>query len=79
MVEPMLPALGLDSGTGRALAAAATAAGSIALVHVNDPLFWIAASVGKLSPLRALGLITIGSAVVSVTALFALMALKFVL
>jgi GntP family gluconate:H+ symporter len=79
MVEPMLPALGLDSGTGRALAAAATAAGSIALVHVNDPLFWIAASVGKLSPLRALGLITIGSAVVSVTALIALLALKFVL
>jgi GntP family gluconate:H+ symporter len=79
MVEPMLPALGLDSGTGRALAAAATAAGSIALVHVNDPLFWIAASMGKLSPLRALGLITVGSGAVAVTALIALMALKFVL
>jgi GntP family gluconate:H+ symporter len=79
MVEPMLPALGLDSATGRALAAAAAAAGSIALVHVNDPLFWIAASMGKLSPLRALGLITLGSAVVSITALIALMALRLVL
>ena len=79
MVEPMLPALGLDSATGRALAAAATAAGSIALVHVNDPLFWIAASIGKLSPLRALGLITLGSGALSIAALIALMALRFVL
>jgi len=79
MVEPMLPALGLDSATGRALAAAAAAAGSIALVHVNDPLFWIAASIGKLSPLRALGLITLGSGAISITALIALMALRLVL
>jgi GntP family gluconate:H+ symporter len=79
MIEPMLPALGLDSGTGRALAAAATAAGSIALVHVNDPLFWIAASMARVPPLRALGLITLGSGVVSVTALIVLIALKFVL
>jgi len=79
MVEPMLPALGLDSATGRALAAAATAAGSIALVHVNDPLFWIAASIGKLSPLRALGLITLGSGALSIAALIALMALRLVL
>lgn len=79
MVEPMLPALGLDSATGRALAAAAAAAGSIAVVHVNDPLFWIAASMGRLSPLRALGLITLGSAAISITALIALMALRLVL
>jgi GntP family gluconate:H+ symporter len=79
MVEPMLPALGLDSATGRALAAAAAAAGSIAVVHVNDPLFWIAASIGRLSPLRALGLITLGSAAISIAALIALMALRLVL
>ncbi len=79
MVEPMLPALGLDSATGRALAAAAAAAGSIAVVHVNDPLFWIAASIGKLSPLRALGLITLGSTAISLAALTALMGLRLVL
>jgi GntP family gluconate:H+ symporter len=79
MVEPMLPALGLDSATGHALAAAATAAGSIALVHVNDPLFWIAASIGKLSPLRALGLITAGSGAIALAALALLMALRLVL
>jgi GntP family gluconate:H+ symporter len=79
MVEPMLPALGLDSPSGRAPAAAATAAGSIALVHVNDPLFWIAASVGKLSPARALGLITLGSGAIAAAALVVLVAIRLVL
>ena len=78
MVEPMLPALGLDSGTGRALAAAATAAGSIAVVHLNDPIFWIAASVGKLSPARALSLVTVGSGAIAVAALALLMAIRLV-
>ena len=48
MVEPMLPALGLDSAhLGCALAAASVGAGSIAVCHVNDPLFWIAATHGR--------------------------------
>ena len=61
MVEPMLPALGLDSASGRALAAAAVGAGSMAVCHVNDPFFWIAAH-GQLSPGRALYVISLGSA-----------------
>jgi GntP family gluconate:H+ symporter len=79
MVEPMLPALGLDSATGRALAAAAVGAGSIAVVHLNDPLFWIAADMAKLSPTRALGLITVGSAVISMAVMIALLGLRLVL
>jgi GntP family gluconate:H+ symporter len=79
MIEPMLPALGLDSATGRALAAAAVGAGSIAVVHMNDPLFWIAADMGKLSPTRALGLITVGSAILSLLTLFALLGLRLIL
>jgi GntP family gluconate:H+ symporter len=69
MVEPMLPALGLDSATGRALAAAAVGAGSIAICHVNDPFFWIAAHMAGLSPGRALSLISLGSLAISVAAL----------
>ncbi|MBS0547755.1 MAG: GntP family permease [Proteobacteria bacterium] len=79
MVEPMLPALGLDSASGRALAAAATGVGAMAVVHVNDPLFWIAADMGKLSPARALLLITGGSAVVAAAAMIALLGLRLVL
>jgi len=76
MVEPMLPALGLDSATGRALAAAAVGAGSMAICHVNDPFFWIAASMSRLSPGRALGVISLGSAVMAIGALVAIAAVR---
>lgn len=79
MVEPMLPALGLDSATGRALAAAAAGIGSVAVVHFNDPLFWIAADMAKLPPARALRWITLGSVAVSILAMAILLALKLVL
>lgn len=69
MVEPMLPALGLDSTSGRALAAAAVGAGSMAICHVNDPFFWIAAHMGRLSPGRALYVISLGSVVMAAGAL----------
>jgi GntP family gluconate:H+ symporter len=79
MVEPMLPTLGLDSAAGRALAAAAVGAGSIAICHVNDPFFWIAAHMTDLAPGQALRTISLGSAAVALVALLALAALKIVL
>jgi GntP family gluconate:H+ symporter len=79
MVDPMLPALGLDSASGRALAAAAAGAGSIAICHVNDPFFWIAAHMAGVSPARALRTISLGSLVISVTACVLLFALRLLL
>jgi GntP family gluconate:H+ symporter len=76
MVEPMLPALGLDSASGRALAAAAVGAGSMAVCHVNDPFFWIAASMGRLSPARALFVISAGSALMASGALVVIAAMR---
>ena len=76
MVEPLLPALGLDSTVGRALAAAAVGAGSMAICHVNDPLFWIAAHMAKLSPGRALVVISLGSVVMAAGALAVLAAIR---
>lgn len=72
MVEAMLPALGLESTMGRVLTAAAVGAGSISICHVNDPLFWIAASMARLSTGRALLLVSGGSAVVALGALLLL-------
>jgi GntP family gluconate:H+ symporter len=79
MVEPMLPALGLDSASGRALVAAAVGAGSIAICHVNDPFFWIAASMGGLTPLQALRAISLGSLAIGIAALGLLAAVRVVL
>jgi GntP family gluconate:H+ symporter len=76
MVEPMLPALGLDSASGRALAAAAVGAGSIAICHVNDPFFWIAAHMARLSPGRALYVISLGSVVMAAGALVVIAAIR---
>jgi GntP family gluconate:H+ symporter len=76
MVEPMLPALGLDGALGRSLAAAAVGAGSMAICHVNDPLFWIAASIARLSPTRALVVISLGSVVMAAGALAILAAVS---
>ncbi|WP_020698331.1 GntP family permease [Reyranella massiliensis] len=76
MVEPLLPALGLDSASGRAIATAAVGAGSMAVCHVNDPLFWIAAHMGRLSPGRALYVISLGSAVMAIGALIVIAAIR---
>jgi len=79
MVEPMLPSLGLDSPNGRTIAAAAVGAGSIAICHLNDPFFWIAAHMGGLTPARALRTISLGSLLLALTALLVLFALSRVL
>ncbi len=76
MVEPMLPALGLDSASGRAIAAAAVGAGSMAVCHVNDPFFWIAAHMGRLSAGRALYVISLGSAIMAIGALVVIAAIR---
>jgi GntP family gluconate:H+ symporter len=79
MAEPLLPALGLDSATGRAIAAAAAGAGSIAICHVNDPFFWIAAHIAGLTPGKALRTISLGSLIVALAALAVLFGLSRVL
>jgi GntP family gluconate:H+ symporter len=79
MVEPLLPALGLDNDAGRALAAAAAGAGSIAICHANDPFFWIAAHIAGFSPARALRTISLGSVVVAGAALIVVALLRLVL
>ena len=57
-------------------AAAAVGAGSMAVCHVNDPFFWIAASMGKLTPGRALYVISLGSAVMAIGALVVIAAVR---
>ena len=54
MVQPLLPALGLDSDTGRALAVLAVGAGAMTVSHVNDGLFWLVADGAALRPAQTL-------------------------
>ena len=41
LVQPLLPALGLDSSAGRLLATLSMGAGSMAISHANDAYFWV--------------------------------------
>ena len=61
MIQPLLLPLGLQSGSGRALAALAVGAGVMAIPHVNDGYFWLAGDLAGLRPIQALRRITGGA------------------
>lgn len=69
MAAPLLPVLGLDSDAGRALCAVSVGAGSLAALHVTEPLFWQAAQAGNATPGRALKLLTLPSVLQALLAL----------
>lgn len=62
IVEPLLPALGLDAESGRLLAAGAIAAGTL-VSHVNDPLFWLVGDIAGLNTTQTLRLYSAGTAI----------------
>lgn len=49
-VAPMLPALGLDSETGKLLAMISMGAGSMMVSHANDSYFWVISRFSGISP-----------------------------
>ncbi len=79
MVQPLLAAIGLDTETGRALAVIAIGAGSMSLSHLNDTFFWVVAGSLGLSPLRGVGLLTVGTLLQGAAAIAALTALGAVI
>ena len=62
MLEPLLPALGLDAATGRLLAAGAIGAGTL-ISQVNDPLFWLVGDIAGLGVTQTLRLFSLGTVV----------------
>jgi gluconate:H+ symporter, GntP family len=62
ILEPLLPALGLDAASGRLLAAGAIAAGTL-VSHVNDPLFWLVGDIAGLNATQTLALYSAGTAI----------------
>jgi len=57
-------------------AMSATGAGSIAICHLNDPFFWIAAHMSGLTPTKALRTISLGSVLMALVALLLLFGLS---
>ncbi|HYN37628.1 MAG TPA: hypothetical protein VES39_00080 [Rhodospirillales bacterium] len=61
VVEPLLPALGLDGEAARALTVAAIGAGALVVSHANDSLFWMVTRLTGLTPAQGYRLLTLGT------------------
>ncbi|MEI9809238.1 MAG: hypothetical protein WDO16_16000 [Bacteroidota bacterium] len=80
IIQPLLPALGLDSETGRLLCVLSMGAGSMMISHANDAYFWVIAKFSglEMKPMLKvytvatiwMGLVTLG--VVYILSLFLL-------
>ena len=77
-VQPLLPQLGLDDQSGRALCAVAVGAGSMVASHVNDTLFWTFTRLCNLTPAQGLRLLTLGTLVQGVAAAVTLLVISAV-
>ena len=70
-VAPMLPALGLDSESGRLFSMLAMGAGSMMISHANDSYFWVVSNFSDIAPKDTLKVFST-STIVMGTVIFAL-------
>ena len=61
LIEPLLPALGLDSTMGRVLTLFACGGGAMTIAHVNDSFFWVIAEFTGMDTLTALKSVTVAT------------------
>ena len=75
IVQPLLPALGLDTETGKLLCVLAMGAGSMMISHANDAYFWVIAKFSGLemkAMLRVYSVATILMGLTSITMVYIL-------
>lgn len=61
LISPLLPALGLDSETGRALAVVSIGSGGFFASHANDSFFWVVTQMTGMDPKTGYQLLTGGT------------------
>jgi gluconate:H+ symporter, GntP family len=79
IVAPMLPALHLDSESGRLLATLAMGAGSMTVSHANDSYFWVVAKFSDLDAGETLRVYTSTTLVMGIAAVLSVWAASFIL
>jgi gluconate:H+ symporter, GntP family len=79
MVQPILLPLGLGDANGTGLAALAVGAGAMTATHVNDDYFWLTANKARLSPLRAIATVSVGTLLQGLIAVTALLILAWLM
>ncbi|MFC2089826.1 GntP family permease [Bacteroidota bacterium] len=69
IVAPILPALGLDSDTSRALVVVAIGAGAAVVSHANDSFFWVVTQMSNMTVKQGYRIQTLGTALLGFTAM----------
>ncbi|HEY0610555.1 MAG TPA: GntP family permease [Chitinophaga sp.] len=75
IIQPLLPALGLDSSTGRLLCILALGGGSMTISHANDAYFWVISKFSGLemrTMLKVYSLATLWMGLVTLTTVYIL-------
>jgi GntP family gluconate:H+ symporter len=79
ILGPLLPGLGFESESARALALLAMGAGSMVVSHTNDSYFWVVAQFSGVPPDTALKTYSLATAVMGAVALASVWALQWLL
>ena len=69
LVLPLLPALGLDTETGKLLCVLAMGAGSMMISHANDAYFWVIAKFSGLEMKTMLKVYSVATVFMGITTL----------
>ncbi|MCB9286536.1 MAG: GntP family permease [Lewinellaceae bacterium] len=76
IVAPVLPALGLDDNTSRALVVAAIGAGSAVVSHANDSFFWVVTQLSNMDVNQGYRLQSAGTGFLGISAMIFLFLLS---
>lgn len=79
IVLPLLPALGLNSDTGKLLCVLSMGAGSMMISHANDAYFWVIAKFSGLEMRPMLKVYSVASLLMGIVTLFMVYIISFVL
>ena len=76
IIQPLLPALGLNSETGRLFCILSMGAGSMMISHANDAYFWVIARFSGLDMKTMLKVYSVSTVFMGITALLMVCLLK---
>lgn len=79
IVAPLLPAMGLEGDTSKALVVVAIGAGSAVVSHANDSFFWVVTQLSNMNVSQGYRLQSVGSAVLGFSAMIFLFLLSLFL
>lgn len=79
IIQPLLPALGLQTDTGKLLCVLSMGAGSMMISHANDAYFWVIAKFSGLDMRTMLKVYTIATLLMGLTTLFMVYLLSLII